>query len=66
MDEFGSSVISKVKGNEVEKVQVHGIIGKLDGRDFMYSAVLKVELGHGQMMGERIAADRRHRGKNNN
>ena len=40
-----------------KEIYVHGIIGKFQVRDFANAAVLKIQLGNGQMMRECVLTD---------
>jgi hypothetical protein len=51
MDELRDDVIAKIQGNEIKQVQIHGVVGKAHGWNFIDSSMLDVEFGYGQVMG---------------
>ena len=59
---LGENVVSEVKRQQVEQIEVHGVVGELDGGDFNHPAVMQVKLGNGQMVGQSVPADRRNAG----
>ena len=60
MDEFGNDIISKVKWDQIQKIQVHGVIGEIHKRNLVDSPVVQIKLWNSQMMYKRVPADRRH------
>jgi len=55
---FGNDVVPEIKGNQIQKIQVHGKIRKWHERDFIHPSVLKVQLGSGEMMNKGVFAYR--------
>ena len=60
MNEFGENVVTEIKGNEVEQVQIHRIVGKRHERNFMHPSVLEVQFRDSQVMNEFVFSHGRH------
>jgi hypothetical protein len=65
MDELGKDFVFKIKWDQVEKVQVHGIVRETHARDFIHPTMLEIQFGNSQMMGECILTDGWDRSKKN-
>jgi hypothetical protein len=64
MDVFGGDIVAKIKRDQIEEIQVHGIVRKNHVRDLIYATMFEIQFGNSQMMGEGIFADRRNKGEN--
>jgi hypothetical protein len=62
MDKFWNYIIAKIKGDQIEQIQIHGIVRRDHERDFIYTPMLEIQFGDSQMMSKGIFADRRYRG----
>jgi len=47
MNEFGENVVPEIERNEVEKVQIHGIVRERHERNFIHASVLEIQLWNG-------------------
>jgi hypothetical protein len=65
MDKLRDDVVAKIKREQVEEVQVHGVVRENHVRDFIHPTMLEIQFGNSQMMGKRISADRRDRTEDN-
>jgi hypothetical protein len=43
MDEFRGNVIVERQRDQIQQIQIHGVIGKRDMRDLIYPAVEQVQ-----------------------
>ncbi|BDD86896.1 hypothetical protein DPPLL_12610 [Desulfofustis limnaeus] len=58
MNVFRHDIVTEIKGDHIQQIQVHGVVGKGDFRDFVNTAVLQVELGYEEVVGERVTVYR--------
>jgi hypothetical protein len=58
MDKLRDDIVAKIKGNQIKQIQIHGVVRKDHGWYLIDSSMLKVKLGHRQMVDEGIFADR--------
>jgi hypothetical protein len=63
MNEFGENVVTKIQGNEVEQIQVHGIVRERHERNLKHPSVLEIQLRDSQVMNELVFAHGRDEGK---
>ena len=66
MDQFWNNIIAEIEGDQIDEVQVHGVVWKRQRGNFVDLSLLKVQFGDIQMMNKGIFADRGHIWKENN
>ena len=58
MNELGKNIVPEIQRNHVEQLKIPGKIGKKQVRKFHHSAVFQVQLRQGQVVDQRVPADR--------
>jgi hypothetical protein len=59
VDKIGNDVVFEIKGDEIEQVDVHGIVGEYGPFYFIKSTIDQPEFGNGQMMDKGITSEGR-------
>jgi hypothetical protein len=65
MNELWNYIIFKIKGDEIKKINVHGVIRKICPRDLIKSSMRKPEFGNGQVMDDGVTGYGRGKIKEN-